>query len=80
MWGAIWINTNLLELSTDADNFHNMVRQTIHAIAFHPALYDLWVDSSNSYAAWTTPVIETTARGKPVFKIATPAVIAAGIA
>jgi hypothetical protein len=47
VYGAIWINTQLLTTSSDADNFHNMLRQTFHVLAFHNHLYDRWVDSSD---------------------------------
>jgi hypothetical protein len=49
--GYIWLNTDLILLNTDEDNFHNLIRQTIHAIAMHTNLYTYWKDGTNS--PWT---------------------------
>jgi hypothetical protein len=80
VFGAIWINTADFDLHSDHDNFHNMVRQTIHVLAFHPLLYDLWRDVSNRANTYTdSPVFESTTsvRGKEkVQKIRSPTVLA----
>jgi hypothetical protein len=81
IFGAIWINTADFDLHSDADNFHNLIRQTFHVLAMHPLLYPKWKDAGNSFAAWTDPVLETTERDKtPVFKIVTPTVVATAAA
>ena len=85
VYGAIWINTQLLTTSSHADNFHNMLRQTFHVLAFHNLLYplwrnqysDRWFDNQSEYYTdwWSTyanPITTTSENGRTVYHLSTP--------
>jgi hypothetical protein len=84
--GYIWLNIDLISLNSDDVNFHNLVRQTTHAIAMHTNLYRHWDTGTGKYSGggpytmtMGTPsyVASVPHHSMHIFKLTSPAVVEA---
>jgi hypothetical protein len=74
--GRIWLNSEQIEQNTDEDNISMLIHQTIHVLGFHSKAFEFWKNEGGDDYTAPQPVAKAMIRGKSVYKLTTPNVVA----